>query len=298
MSIDEKRHEVAEELDRKEARRASRAIMACFVAAGILGTGMAIVFWTTGDMGLEGGFLGGSLLFLAIGLVLWAHHLLPEGPYFEEYPDMQSTPEKEATVLATLDRGGLGRRRLLLGSLGAVGAAIVASVLSTVRSFGPPANSLIHTVWRQKRVLVDSDGKPVKVGDLPVGAALSVYPQGFIEEPYVPVMLIHLPPGTNRPLPGRETWAPHDYIAYSKICSHAGCPVNLYNRRTLDLECPCHQSTFAVTDGAHPIFGPAGGSLAQLPLTVDPDGTLRSAGDFSQPPGPVFWHYSKGVAED
>lgn len=297
MSIDDIQQDVADDAEQRQARRASGAVLVCFVIAAVLGTGMAIVFWTTGNIGLEGGFLGGSLLFLALGLVLWAHHLLPEGPYAEDYPDMQSAPQKEATVLATLDRGGVGRRRVLLGSLGAVGAGVIASLLSTVRSFGPPANSLIHTPWKQKRVLVDSDGKPVKMGDLPVGAALSVYPQGFIEAPYVPVMLIHLPAGANRPLPGRETWAPNDYIAYSKVCSHAGCPVNLYDRRTLDLECPCHQSTFDVTRGAHPVFGPAAGSLAQLPLTVDPDGTLRSGGDFSEPPGPVFWHYSKGVAE-
>ena len=297
MSTQESEQQSKEEAEEKKVRRVSGAVLACFVGAAVLGSGMAVVFWTTGDIGLEGGLLGGALLLLAVGLVLWAHHLLPEGPYYEEYPDLQSAPEKEATVLATLDRGGVGRRRVLIGSLGAVGVTAGASVLSTVRSFGPPANSLIHTPWRQKRVLIDSDGKPVKMGDLPIGAALSVFPQGFIEAPYVPVMLIHLPPGANHPLPGRENWAPNGYIAYSKVCSHAGCPVNLYDRRTMDLECPCHQSTFDVTRGARPIFGPAAGSLAQLPLTVDPDGTLRSAGDFSEPPGPVFWHYSKGVAK-
>lgn len=287
----------AEELqEEKQARRASSAVLACLVGAAVLGSGMAVVFWTTGNIGLEGGFLGGALLLLAVGLVLWSHHLLPEGPFLEEYPDLQSPPEKEATVLATLDRGGVGRRRVLLGSLGAVGVTIGASVLSAVRSFGPAPNSLAHTPWKQKRILVDSDGRPVKVGDLPVGAALSVFPQGFIESPMAPAMLIRLPPGANHPLPGREDWAPDDLIAYSKVCSHAGCPVNLYDRLTLDLECPCHQSTFDVTHGAHPVFGPAAGSLAQLPLTVDPDGTLRSGGDFSEPPGPVFWHWSKNVA--
>lgn len=281
----------------RKQRRASNAVMACLVGAAVLGCGMAVVYWTTGNIGLEGGLLGACFLLLAVGLVLWAHHLLPEGPYMEEYPDLQSPPREEAVVLATLDRGGIGRRRVLLGSLGAVGVTIGASILSTIRSFGPSPNSLAHTPWRQKRLVVDSDGRPVKLGDLPVGAALSVFPEGFIEAPYVACMLIHLPPGTNHPLKGRASWAPGDYICYSKVCSHAGCPVNLYNRATLDMECPCHQSTFAVTHGAEPIFGPAAGPLAQLPLSVDPDGSLRSAGDFSQPPGPVFWHWSGTTSE-
>lgn len=278
--------------DRKE-RRVSSGVLACFVAAAISTSGLAVVYWTNGDPGAEGACLGAGFLFLAIGLVLWAHHLLPNGPYFEEFPDMQSPAAKEAKVLATLDRGNIGRRKVLLGSLGVVGVTVGAGAASTLRSLGPAPNSLASTVWKEKVRLVDSDGKPLKVGDLPVGGELSVYPEGHIEEPMVAAMLIQLPPGANHPLPGRESWTPHDLICYSKVCSHAGCPVNLYDRLTMDMECPCHQSTFAVCRGGIPIFGPAAGSLAQLPLNVDPDGTLRSAGDFSQPPGPVFWHYDR-----
>lgn len=280
----------AREEGRKE-RRISSAVLACFVAAAVSGSGLAVVYWTNGDPGTEGACLGASFLLLAVGLVLWAHHLLPNGPYFEEYPDMQSPPAKEAQVLATLDRGSVGRRKVLLGSLGVVGVTVGAGAVSTFRSLGPAPNSLASTVWKQKLRLVDSDGKPVKVGDIPVGGELSVYPEGHNEEPMVAAMLIQLPPGANHPLPGRESWAPQDLICYSKVCSHAGCPVNLYDRQTMDMECPCHQSTFAVRFGGIPIFGPAAGSLAQLPLSVDADGTLRSSGDFSQPPGPVFWHY-------
>jgi ubiquinol-cytochrome c reductase iron-sulfur subunit len=121
----------------------------------------------------------------------------------------------------------------------------------------------------------------------------SVFPEGFMEDPLVPALLIQLPEGANQPLPGRAAWAPGGLICYSKVCSHAGCPVNLYDRQTMDMQCPCHQSTFAAASGGVPVFGPAAGALAQLPLSVDPDGSLRSAGDFSQPPGPVFWHYDR-----
>lgn len=287
---------VTEESQGKKERRASNAVLACFVAAAVSGSGLAAVYWINGDIAIEGACLGASFLFLATGLVLWAHHLLPNGPYYEEYPDMQSPPAKEAEVLATLDRGSIGRRKVLLGSLGAVGVTIGAGAASTLRSLGPAPNSLSSTVWKQRLPLVDMDGRPVKVGDLQVGGELSVYPKGFVEAPLVAAMLIQLPPGANHPLPGRETWTPHDLICYSKVCSHAGCPVNLYDRINMDMECPCHQSTFAVCYGAKPIFGPAAGSLAQLPLSVDPDGSLRSAGDFSQPPGPVFWHYNRNNA--
>jgi ubiquinol-cytochrome c reductase iron-sulfur subunit len=284
---------VAESSRRSRERRMSAVIFICLAAASLAGAGWAVVYWTTGDNGAMGAFLGASLLLAATGLVLWSHHLLPNGPYYEELPEMQSPPAKEAQVLATLDRGGVGRRKLLLGSLGAFGVTVGAGGVSVLRSLGPAPNSLSSTVWRERLPLVDSDGKLVTVGDLPVGGELSVYPRGYIEQPQVGAMLIQLPAGANHPLPGRESWAPHDMICYSKVCSHAGCPVSLYDRLTMNMECPCHQSTFAVRFGAVPIFGPAAGSLAQLPFAVDPDGTLRSAGDFSQPPGPVFWHYDR-----
>lgn len=282
---------MSEKTNRRE-RRISGAVVGCFVGAAVAGAGLPVDYWTSDNTGIEGACLGACFVLLAVGLVLWAHHLLPEGPYYEEYPAMQSPPEKEASVLATLDRGGVGRRKILLGSLSVAGVSVTAGALSTLRSLGPAPNSRGSTPWKQRLVLVDSDSRPVKVGDLAVGGILSVYPQGYVEAPLVPALLIRLPPGANKPLPGRQNWAPDDLICYSKVCSHAGCPVNLYDRQTMDMECPCHQSTFAVTRGAAPVFGPAAGPLAQLPLTVDPDGTLRSGGDFSQPPGPVYWHYS------
>lgn len=276
----------------REERRASAFIVACFVLAAISGSGFGVAYWLNGDIVIEGACLGGSLLLVAVGLIVWSHHLMPEGPFYEEYPDMQAPPAQEAEVLATVDRGGIGRRKVLLGSLGAVGVTVGGGLVSTVRSFGPAPNSLASTVWKERLVLVDSDGKPMKVDDLPQGGEISVYPQGYEELPLVPAMLIRLPPGVNHPVRGRESWTPHDLICYSKVCSHAGCPVNLYDHQSLAMECPCHQSAFDVTHGAKPVFGPAAGPLAQLPLSVDPDGTLRSAGDFDHPPGPVFWHYN------
>lgn len=266
-------------------------ILLCFLGAAAAGAGLAVSYWVNGDTAVEGACLGVALVLTALGLIIWSHHLLPQGPYSDDYPEFRSPPSEEAEVLTSLGRGDLGRRKLLLGSLGAVGISVSAGALSTLRSLGPAPDTLASTAWRDRLRLVDSDGRPVMVGDVPVGGEVSVFPEGHLEDPLVPAMLIQLPHGANHPLPGRESWAPADLICYSKVCSHAGCPVNLYDRSTLNMECPCHQSTFAAAHGAIPIFGPAAGSLAQLPLSIDPDGSLRSAGDFSQPPGPVFWHY-------
>jgi ubiquinol-cytochrome c reductase iron-sulfur subunit len=97
-------------------------------------------------------------------------------------------------------------------------------------------------------------------------------------------------PGLLQPVKGRETWSPQGFVAYSKICTHAGCPVGLYQAQLHELLCPCHQSNFDVLSGARPLFGPAAVALPQLPLRITPDGFLAATGDFSEPVGPYFWH--------
>jgi ubiquinol-cytochrome c reductase iron-sulfur subunit len=91
------------------------------------------------------------------------------------------------------------------------------------------------------------------------------------------------------PVPGREGWTVEGVVAYSKLCTHVGCPVGLYQPQIAQLLCPCHQSTFDVLDGARPIFGPAARPLPQLPLGLDGRGHLIATGDFSDPVGPGFW---------
>lgn len=269
---------------------ANLGVSACFVAAGMLAVGFVVFFWWDGDTLWMGACLGASFVGLAVGLVLWSHHLMPQGPFHEEYPELESPPEEQAEVLARLDRGDVGRRRLLIGSLGLAGGAVTAAFASSVRSLGPGPFSLYHTPWRGGREAVTEDGSPVQTRDMQLGGVLTIFPKGFVDAPEAQAVLIRLPPGLNQPLPGRRHWAPDGYICYSRVCSHAGCPVTMYNAVKHELQCPCHQSTFNVLKGAEPVFGPAGGPLVQLPLAINPDGTLRSTGDFSGPPGPVFWH--------
>jgi len=138
--------------------------------------------------------------------------------------------------------------------------------------------------------MVTEDGAPVHIGDVPVDGVVTVWPQGHTEAADSPTLLIHTRPDQDfKPHPGREDWTVEGIVAYSKLCTHVGCPVGLYQAASGLLLCPCHQSTFDVLDSARPIFGPAARALPQLPLAVDGGGYIIARGDFSGPVGPGFW---------
>jgi ubiquinol-cytochrome c reductase iron-sulfur subunit len=107
-----------------------------------------------------------------------------------------------------------------------------------------------------------------------------------------PVMLIRI---KSQDMPrvvkrkGQESFNFGDLFAYTKVCSHLGCPASLYEQQTYRILCPCHQSQFDAMHFAKPIFGPAARALAQLPITIDQDGYLVANGDFIEPVGPAFW---------
>ena len=203
-------------------------------------------------------------------------------PAFER----QTLEEEFARTEAAMPRRTfLGR--MLLGAL----AALAAAAVFPVRSLGPkPGRSLFQTAWRRGSKVVTPGGNPVAVTNLPVGGVLTVFPEGHTAAADSQTVLIRVDPDTFRPLPGRESWSPQGYLAYSKICTHAGCPVGLYEQFSNSLFCPCHQSVFDVLDGAKPTAGPASRPLPQLPLEVGPDGFLRAQRDFTEPVGPGFWN--------
>jgi ubiquinol-cytochrome c reductase iron-sulfur subunit len=119
-----------------------------------------------------------------------------------------------------------------------------------------------------------------------------VFPEGSPGSADGQAVLIRVAPGLLHPKPGREDWSPGGLVAYSKICTHAGCPVGLYQADSHQLLCPCHQSTFDVLRHAIPQIGPAAAPLPQLPLAIDADGYVVARGDFSEPVGPSFWRRS------
>jgi len=287
------------------------ALAALAMLVGIAGfVAFIVAYWVDATNQWEALTLGIGMLGLGVGVIAWGKYLMPQGPFVEERHDFHSTDdERTAFNAAITGRGGLEvkRRKLLLGvfALGG-GVMTLALLVPGVRSLGPkPAKSednqgptdtsLFTTNWKKGAKLVTVGGRPVKVDDLEVGGVLTVFPQGFEGASPDQVILIRLaqlgpndPPYPIAP-PGRTEWGVQGYVAYSKLCTHLGCPVGLYQERTQQLVCPCHQSIFNVNAGAIPQFGPAPRPLPQLPITVDATGQMRANGSFDQAVGPGFW---------
>src|SRR5204863_4960074 len=135
---------------------------------------------------------------------------------------------------------------------------------------------------------------PVKASDVPPSGVLTVFPEDRTLRADAQAILVKVQEELLRLPAGREGWAPEGNVCYSKICTHAGCPVGLYLASFHQLQCPCHQSAFDVLTGGQVVFGPAPRPLPQLQLFVDGAGFLRAAGDFSEPVGPGFWSRGGG----
>ncbi len=279
--------------DAARERRDVLVVSASFWVAALACVGLAVLYWRGGQPQAEGGLLAVAAGAFATGMITWSHRLLPQGPFTEELEPIPSAPAERARFEADLERGGvLSRRRLIVRSLGAAVVAIVAAFLFPVRSLGPAPTGaeLDDTPWARGKRLVTSDGTPVAARGVPLNGLVSVFPEGALESQLGQAVLMRVDPGLIQPRTGRETWSPDGLIAYSKVCTHAGCPVGLFEAISYQLLCPCHQSTFDVLRGARPIFGPAAVSLPQLPLYIDGDGNVRAGGGFSSPPGPSYWN--------
>jgi ubiquinol-cytochrome c reductase iron-sulfur subunit len=195
---------------------------------------------------------------------------------------------------------GFTRRKLIRNTL--IGALVVSPLPAVVlfRDLAPagdPVAALKHTLWdKDVRLTRDPDGTPIKASDVTLGSVFHVIPEGLEdaehpleEKAKAAVLLMRLKPTDLTISPERENWSFDGIVAYSKICTHVGCPVALYEQQTHHLLCPCHQSQFDITREAAVIFGPAKRPLPQLPITVDDEGYLVARSDFTEPVGPSFW---------
>jgi ubiquinol-cytochrome c reductase iron-sulfur subunit len=244
-----------------------------------------------------GGSLALALFSIGGGFIVWARKLLPHDKVAQERHAFNSPEpeqiESENTFLQGVDDMGLGRykllRRTLLGALGLFPVPLVIML----RDLGPlPHNSLLVTGWEKGTRLVDADTKlPIKLGDLEIGGLATVVPEGvedINDYALAPTMLIRFGPGQIQSKKERD-WGVHDHVAYSKICTHAGCPISLLEQQTHHLLCPCHQSTFDMIHDAKVIFGPAARPLPQLRIGLNPAGEFIALGNYSQAVGPSFW---------
>jgi ubiquinol-cytochrome c reductase iron-sulfur subunit len=242
---------------------------------------------------------------MAIGFTVWVRHLMPHVELTEERHPLASEPADREAFQRTFTEGaeasGFVKRPLLRRTLIAASVPLAAAPLVLLRDMGPlPGTSLRHTVWRKgMRMLVYGPNTPLLASEFNTpGQMITVVPEGYQDNldalAKATTIIIKFAPGQLVPRrPGQQgtvmEWTVDNIVAYSKICTHVGCPVALYEQTTHHILCPCHQSTFDATRGARVLFGPAPRPLPQLPIGVDSAGYLIATSDFHVPVGPSFW---------
>lgn len=267
-------------------------VLCAFLIAIGAGVGFVVVYWIGAAHALLGGMATLSMGSFGCGLVLWAHWLTEDEQVIQQREELLSPkPEREAAAADFRAEHRIQRRNLLAGLSAGVVAAFAASIVSMFRSFSisPVFPSLKPTIWKAGDRLVTMDGTPVSVSSLNVGSTAGVFPENRIGMENSQVVLVRVQEELLHLPKSRANWAPGGYVAYSRVCTHAGCSVGVYEAETCLLQCPCHQSTFDALAAAQPTGGPAARALPQLPLYVDEEGNLRAGGDFTEPPGPGFW---------
>ena len=280
-------------------RRAERLVLLAFLVTMLSGVGLLVLYAFGGQTQLEGLLLALCLGGLGVGIALWAQELMSDELRIEPRHSLGGdAATSEAVAEALLDEQGFSRRRALqlalLAALGGLASALALPILS----LGPaPGSTLFSTPWSKGARVVGFDGKPVRSGEIPKDGVVTVFPAGFAGNAEAQALLINA--GADRlQLQGQAAaWAPDGFVCYSKVCTHAGCPVGLYRASQGALICPCHQSTFDVLHGAVPYFGPAARALPQLPIRLEADGTFTALGDFPEPVGPSFWNRDLGPVE-
>jgi ubiquinol-cytochrome c reductase iron-sulfur subunit len=273
--------------------RAESVVGAILVLAIAIGIGFGVAYAMGGQPQILAATGGVAAGLIGTAIILWEKHLLPGEQVIQERGAEESPPEERLAAEAGLARGEreITRRGLLAWLLGGALSVLGIAALFPVRSLGPgPGTTLFRTAWRRGSRVVREDGTAVHASDFEIGSILTVFPDGAVGDAASQTLLIRVEPGLLLLPPKQLSWAPQGYIAFSKICTHAGCPVGLYRALDHQLLCPCHQSTFDVLRGAEPVFGPATRPLPQLPLALEPDGTFRALGDFPVPVGPGWWN--------
>lgn len=273
-------------------RRPERLVAVSFSLAILASLGLFAVYVSGGQPQAEGALLAVALGGIGIGLMVWAHDLMRD---IAEETQPRHTRPTEPDLESVADTMGAGveemrRRRFLSRLLLAAAGALGLAALFPIRSLGrAPGSALDRTQWRSGSRLVTAAGDPVTVDTLELDSFTTVFPAEDPGSADSQAVLIRVDPSQLQLPPERLAGCPEGYVAYSKLCTHAGCPLSLYLAATQELRCPCHQSTFDVLRGAQPVYGPASRPLPQLLLAVDDDGVLQAQGDFTDTVGPSYW---------
>lgn len=301
-------------------RRAERQIATMFGLAALLSLGFVVAYfsidkdqtflgWSALNFAL-GATLGGALLLIGSGIIRWAKQLMGDHEIVEMRHPSASSDDDRADALVALNAGleesGIARRPLIRNSLiGAVGALGLPAIVA-LRDLGPLPYGHRNTVWRKgMRVVNDVSGTPIKPGDLQVGQLVNAEPEALFAvdehgervihgtdalqaKSKAAVIVVRMRPDAIRAPKGRDNWGVDGILCFSKICTHVGCPISLWEQQTHHLLCPCHQSTFDLSDGGKVVFGPAKRPLPQLPLGLDADGYLIALSDFQEIVAPSY----------
>jgi ubiquinol-cytochrome c reductase iron-sulfur subunit len=287
---------------RERQDRAARLAALCFLVAILAAIGLFVVYVQGGQVQLEG-----ALLFIAFGAVglgigIWVKRIVGPRQVVEHRDTMRSSQdardEFERAYQESLGEATVGgRRRFLIRLLAGAGASLGLALVVPLRSLGPsPGGSMFVTAWDEGVRVVDAEGNPITAAAMAADEVRTVFPEGAEGDAKAQALLIGTRPDQLDvgSLPGPTV---EDIVCYSKVCTHAGCPVGLYRAAVGELICPCHQSTFDVNAGARVLSGPTGRPLPQLPLGVDDEGYLIALGDFNEPVGPSFWNLTHDRAQ-
>jgi ubiquinol-cytochrome c reductase iron-sulfur subunit len=294
--------------DPRHSKNAERLVSLLFILSAVASVGFIAAY-----VGLEVGpidavlrsnlALGLSMsvafLALAVGATIWVRHIMPPVELTEERHPMAATDEERAEFKKTFTEGAEAsqfvKRPMLRRTLIAATVPLAAAPIVLLRDMGPlPGTYLRHTVWRKGlRLVTYGANTPISPGDFSSpGGMVTVIPEGYQDDPEAlaaaTAIIIKFQPGELQP-PTVMDWTVDNIVCYSKICTHVGCPVALYEQTTHKILCPCHQSTFNAPRGATVLFGPAPRPLPQLPITTDADGYLVAMSDFHEPVGPSFF---------
>jgi ubiquinol-cytochrome c reductase iron-sulfur subunit len=312
------------DIDEKAAKRAERQVAALFTLSAVctiafmvaytevprdatvdffpLGTVSASNFW----LGL---LLGVALFSMGAGAIYWARTLMTDVEFPQERHRLESDPQTKAEAIAEfqvgVEQSGIKRRPLIRRTLLGAMAVLPLPALWILRDLGPlPQTTLRHTAWKAgERIINDftvsldgTTGEGIKPEQMTIGVMVQARPEAALTagEDFndmiakSAILLVRMNPADIKSQQERD-WGYQGIVAFSKICTHVGCPVALYEQQTHHMLCPCHQSTFDLSEDGKVIFGPAARSLPQLPITVDADGYLVARSDFDAPVGPSFW---------
>ncbi|MGW1075310.1 cytochrome bc1 complex Rieske iron-sulfur subunit [Streptomyces sp. NPDC002537] len=307
----------AQDIDERAAKRSERAVAFLFLLSMVATVGFiasyvsipvdkSVYVFPIGHVsGLNfalGLTLGVALFCIGAGAVHWARTLMSDVEVADERHAIAAEPEVKAKVLADFKQGAeesaFGRRKLIRNTMFGALALVPLSGVVLLRDLGPlPGTKLRKTAWSEGKMLINQNTlQPLRPEDIQVGSLTFAMPEGMKEEDHdfqkeiakAALMIVRLRPENIKDKQELD-WSADGIVAFSKICTHVGCPISLYEQQTHHVLCPCHQSTFDLSDGGRVIFGPAGHALPQLRIKVNDKGYLEAMGDFAEPVGPAFW---------